>query len=82
MKMEPGSFQWHPVPGQEAIGTLKITSEHQEVLLCCAGGQALTPAAQRVCGVSSLEIIKIQQNIVLGPAQGVPEEQSISQGVV
>lgn len=47
------------VTGQEAIGILEIKSEYREVLLCCVGDQELTPLAQRVCGVSSLQILKI-----------------------
>jgi len=32
--MEPGSFQWYPVPGQQAVGR---NSEHQKAFLCHAG---------------------------------------------
>lgn len=50
-RMEPGSFQRHPVPGQEAVNTNQNTgapSEHQAVL-CGAGW--LAQVAQRLLGL-------------------------------
>lgn len=42
------------------------SSEHLETLLCCIDDKALAQAAQRGCGVSSLEISKSCLDMSLG----------------
>jgi len=59
---ELGSFQWCLEPGQAAVGKNQSTGgslwKHIAALPCFADGRALAWAAQRGCGVSSLEICR------------------------
>lgn len=57
---EPSSLQWCPVPGKEAMGTNgnAESSLNNRKYFYCAGEGALSQAAQRSCGVSSLEILR------------------------
>lgn len=51
---EPSSFQWWPVPGQEAIGTNQRAQEFAWTLPYCAGDRAPQNVAQRGCRASIL----------------------------
>uniref|UniRef100_A0A493TVY9 PPIase cyclophilin-type domain-containing protein n=1 Tax=Anas platyrhynchos platyrhynchos TaxID=8840 RepID=A0A493TVY9_ANAPP len=57
-RTEPGPVRQCPVPGQGATGQTRaraVPAEHRGALPCCVGVAALARAAQRGCGVSSLE---------------------------
>lgn len=64
-KKEPGSFQWYPLPGEEAMGTNWNKRSYLNMRKNICSG-ALTGVAQKGCGVSSLEILKSHLDVVLG----------------
>ena len=66
-RMEPGSFQWCPVTGQEAMGTHRHTGDSLWTLFYCEHHWALAQVAQRGCGVSLLG--DIQKPSGHGPGQ-------------
>lgn len=87
-KMESGSSQWCPVPGQEAVaqtGAQEVLCEQQAALLCWAGDRALAQAVQRGCGVSSFlrrrQTFSSHLDVALGTLLGVSLlKQGLGQG--
>jgi len=78
--MKPGSLQWCPVPGQEAVGTDWKTGcflRTPGALLCCAGDGALAQAAQWLC-VGSAPRRPSNVDVGLGPCPGVPDGEGDS----
>lgn len=73
-RMEPRSFQWYSLPGQEAMETKWRTG----CSLWTLGSTFLQCRWQSIgtgCGVSSLEIFRNWLNLGLGvPALGVPAQ--------